>query len=510
MKLKIAFFSDSFRDDLGGLTRAVTGLHDALIRKGHQVTVFTLPQTTKPLHRGNVIFVPALPLSRLPGIPPDSYFGYGYIKVVKALQNIKPDIVHVHTVYPVGWIGLLAAAKLKIPSVTTYHANIKVALSLLTQRSPSLRSGHSSGVFVTNANPGMNPNVNPDVDPTANRSVNPTTKESFVPSVNNLVETAGNLAQRAISALARSFYNRFTAVIAPSEFAANSLRSFGVTAPIHVIPSGIDTRLFSPSSPGVGSGGHISPCNATSAGSPFARNPVDAVEHISPCNVLYAGRLSAEKGVETLLRVVKALAHEQASEDAEALEHEKERGNGQVLEDGQTLNGEREDGRGASAWLRCTGASIRVGARLRFTIAGDGPLRQGIEDDLRCLVEQGTVEFRGFVPWDRMPDEYRRAQVFFLPSPAETQGLAALEAMASGLPVVAVKAGAIPEFVEHGKSGFLFEPEDIEGMSNAIRNLAADPGLRRRMGEKARMAALKFDWRELVGKFVGLYTQYLG
>lgn len=70
--------------------------------------------------------------------------------------------------------------------------------------------------------------------------------------------------------------------------------------------------------------------------------------------------------------------------------------------------------------------------------------------------------------------------------------------------------GAIPEFVEHGKSGFLFEPEDIEGMSNAIRNLAADPGLRRRMGEKARMAALKFDWRELVGKFVGLYTQYLG
>lgn len=474
MKLKIAFFSDSFRDDLGGLTRAVTGLHDALISQGHQVTVFTLPQKSKPLHSGDVIFVPALPLSGLPGIPSDSYFGYGYIKVLKALQNIKPDIVHVHTVYPVGWIGLLAATKLEIPAVTTYHANIKVALSLLTQRSPSLRSGRSSGVFVTNANPGTNPNVNPNVGPTATRSVNPTTKESFVPSVNNLVETAGNLAERAISALARSFYNRFTAVIAPSEFAANSLRSFGVTAPIHVIPSGIDTRLFSPSPPGTGLSEYVPSSMATCAASSFPRDPAEPAEHISPCNVLYAGRLSAEKGVKTLIRVVKTLEEEWSPDD------------------GDVLNG------------------TNVSGELRFTIAGDGPLRRRLERDLKYLVEQGTVEFRGFVPWDRMPDEYRRAQVFFLPSPAETQGLAALEAMASGLPVVAVKAGAIPEFVEHGKSGFLFEPEDIEGMSNAIRNLAADPGLRRRMGEKARMAALKFDWRELVGKFVGLYTQYLG
>lgn len=509
MKLNVAFFSDSFRDDLGGLTRAVTGLHDALISQGHEVTVFTLPQKKRPLHKGKVIFVPAFPISGLPGIPPDSYFGYGYARVLKALQSIKPDIVHVHTVYPVGWIGLLAATKLKIPAVTTYHANIKVALSLLTQRSPSLPNGHPSRVFVPNANPSMNPNVNPNVGPTATHTVNPTTKESFVPSVNNLVETAGDLAERAISALARSFYNRFTAVIAPSEFAANSLRSFGVTAPIHVIPSGIDTRLFSPSPSGVGSGEHISSCNVTCAGGPFARNPVDAVEHISPCNVLYAGRLSAEKGVETLLRVVKTLGHEQASEDAEALEDRRAPGNGQALENGQTLNDGREDGRGASAWLRCTGASIQVRTKLRFTIAGDGPLRQRVEDDLRYLVERGTVEFRGFVPWDRMPDEYRRAQVFFLPSPAETQGLAALEAMASGLPVVAVKGGAIPEFVEDGESGFLFELEDIEGMSNAIRNLAADPGLRRHMGEKARTAALKFDWRELVGKFIDLYTQYL-
>ncbi|HHW19235.1 MAG TPA: glycosyltransferase family 4 protein [Firmicutes bacterium] len=419
MKLKIAFFSDSFRQNLGGLTRAVTGLHDALVSQGHQVTVFTLPQKSA-IHRGKVVLVPAFPLSWLPGIPPDSYFGYGYTKVVKALQAAKPDIVHVHTIYPVGWIGLLASAQLQIPSIATYHANIMAGPSVLLQRSANLRKRHPK------------------------RPANLDTSGAFF-------HPAKNLAEKAISALARSFYNRFTAVIAPSVFAADSLQSFGITVPIHVIPSGIDTRRFSPSP---------------------SRPDFDG-----PCNVLYAGRLSAEKGVRTLVRVIK------------------------MLEDG------REGG--TSAGLPGTGASADGRKDFRFTIAGDGPLRKELEDDLGALTRQGTVEFRGFVPWDRMPAEYRKAQVFFFPSPSETQGLAVLEAMASGLPVVAVRAGAIPEFLEDGETGFLFEPENIEGVCNAIRDLAVNPELRRYMGEKARAAALRFDWYELVGRFTQLYTQFL-
>jgi len=420
VKLKIAFFSDSFRENLGGLTRAVTGLHDALVSQGHQVTVFTLPQKSSPIHRGKVVLVPAFPLSWLPGTPPDSYFGYGYTKVVKALEAMKPDIVHVHTVYPVGWMGLLASAELRIPSIATYHANIMAGPSVLTQRSANL--------------------LKRDPERTANLN----TSGAFL-------HPSKNLTERTISALARSFYDRFTAVIAPSVFAANSLRSFGITVPIHDIPSGIDTRRFSPS--------------------PSCPN------FDQPCNVLYAGRLSAEKGVGTLLRVIR------------------------MLEAG------REGG--TSAGLPGTEVPRRGKENLRFTIAGDGPLRKELEADLEPLVGQGAVEFRGFVPWDRMPAEYRRAQVFFLPSPAETQGLAVLEAMASGLPVLAVRAGAIPEFVEDGKTGFLFEPEDIEGICNAIRDLAVNPELRRYMGEKAGTAALRFDWHELVGRFTQLYTQFL-
>jgi len=427
--VKIAFFSDSFRDNTGGLTKAVTGLHDVLISQGHQVTVFTLPQKSKPLHRGNVIFVPALPLPALAGIPPDSYFSYGYGEALRTLQNIKPDIVHVHTMYSVSWIGLLAAAKLKIPAIATYHANVKIALSLLTQKLPGPPAG----------------------------------------------ATSSNLTERAISVLARSFYNRFAAVIAPSEFAAGSLRSFGVVTPIHVIPSGIDARLFSPDPVAACPGRHtslsVNPCVPGS----LAGDPAESGELGSVCNVLYAGRLSAEKGVETLVRVIKTL----------------------------------EEERGASTRLGFTATPARLGATLRFTIAGDGPLMRRVENDLRHLVERGKVEFRGFVPWDLMPGEYRRAQIFFLPSAAETQGLAALEAMACRLPVVAVKGGAVPEFVEDGNSGFLFDPGNIEGMCGAIRNLEARPQMRRVIGERARRAALKFDWGQLVGKFTGLYAQYL-
>ncbi|HHV78294.1 MAG TPA: glycosyltransferase family 4 protein [Firmicutes bacterium] len=219
--------------------------------------------------------MPAFSLSWLPGTLPDSYFGYGYTKVVKALEAMKPDIVHVHTVYPVGWIALLASAELRIPSIATYHANIMAGPSVLTQRSANLRKGH----------PERTANLN----------------------------TSG----------------------APSVFAANSLQSFGITVPIQVKPSGIDTRRFLPS--------------------PSCPN------FDQPCNVLYAGRLSAEKGVGTLLRIIRM----------------------------------PEDGRegGTSAGLPGTEVPGRGRENLRFTIAGGGPLRKELEADLERLVGQSAVEY---------------------------------------------------------------------------------------------------------------------
>ena len=64
--------------------------------------------------------------------------------------------------------------------------------------------------------------------------------------------------------------------------------------------------------------------------------------------------------------------------------------------------------------------------------------------------------------------------------------LALLEGMAFGLPALATPVGGISDFVTTGENGLLVEPGDVEGLASSIRRLAADPGLRRRLGEAAR------------------------
>lgn len=90
-----------------------------------------------------------------------------------------------------------------------------------------------------------------------------------------------------------------------------------------------------------------------------------------------------------------------------------------------------------------------------------------------------------------MPRVYRDADVLVFPSAVETQGLAVLEAMASGLPVVGVRAGAVPELVEDGKNGLLVAPDDGRGLAQAAPRLLEDEGLRRAMAAQARETAMR-------------------
>jgi glycosyltransferase involved in cell wall biosynthesis len=120
-------------------------------------------------------------------------------------------------------------------------------------------------------------------------------------------------------------------------------------------------------------------------------------------------------------------------------------------------------------------------------IAGSGSAQASLvalRDRLRL---EDTVEFLGWrgdlaalhAGWD----------VFALPSRHEGFGLAALEAMAAGLPVVASRTGGVPELVEDGVTGVLVEPADVAGLAAALERLIADPDLRRRMGAAARTRA---------------------
>jgi N-acetyl-alpha-D-glucosaminyl L-malate synthase BshA len=123
----------------------------------------------------------------------------------------------------------------------------------------------------------------------------------------------------------------------------------------------------------------------------------------------------------------------------------------------------------------------RVGARL--VLIGDGPDRVDLERQVTDYGLSDSVEFVGeqpdVVPW------LSSADLFLLPSSQESFGMAALEAMACEVPVVASRIGGLPEVIQDGLTGFLCDPDDIDGMVDRSVAVLQDTPLRRRIGEAA-------------------------
>lgn len=104
---------------------------------------------------------------------------------------------------------------------------------------------------------------------------------------------------------------------------------------------------------------------------------------------------------------------------------------------------------------------------------------------------------------EELSQAYASGDVFVMPSESETLGLVVLEAMASGLPVVAARAGGIPDIIpedQEGKTGFLFNPSDLDDCVNKIDNLLCNQELRQTIGAAARMEMEKYDWRAATKK----------
>jgi len=141
-------------------------------------------------------------------------------------------------------------------------------------------------------------------------------------------------------------------------------------------------------------------------------------------------------------------------------------------------------------------------------IVGDGPLRAHLEAVARQLGVASRVMFLG-VRAD-VPALVQDADLFVFPSLWEGFGIAVVEAMALGVPVVAVRRGGIPEIVEEGISGLLVPPDDPALLASAIRRGLTDTALRSRLVPAGRRAAEAFDAREMVAKYEGWYGTLLG
>jgi glycosyltransferase involved in cell wall biosynthesis len=109
-----------------------------------------------------------------------------------------------------------------------------------------------------------------------------------------------------------------------------------------------------------------------------------------------------------------------------------------------------------------------------------------------------------------MPQIYQQADILLFPTVREGFGLAAAEAMACGLPVVATNCSSLPELIDNGKGGFLCPIGDVEAFAEKINFLAENPELRREMGEYNRAKVEKmFTLNRMVGEYQQLFEEVL-
>jgi glycosyltransferase involved in cell wall biosynthesis len=137
----------------------------------------------------------------------------------------------------------------------------------------------------------------------------------------------------------------------------------------------------------------------------------------------------------------------------------------------------------------------------RFLFVGDGPEREDLERQMGP-----NARFVGYRSGDDLADHYAAADVFAFASLTETFGNVVLEAMASGLPVVAVRAGGVGDIVRNGGTGLLVEPgEPPSAFADALIRLVDDIALRRDLAESARAYALTQTWDAIMGGLRELY-----
>lgn len=147
--------------------------------------------------------------------------------------------------------------------------------------------------------------------------------------------------------------------------------------------------------------------------------------------------------------------------------------------------------------------------KIRLVMVGDGPLRSALENQIERLDLGSHVLMTG----DRsdIPQLMKTMDIFVLPSLAEGISNTVLEAMATGLPVVATRTGGNPELVSSEISGLLFPVGDSESLAEALLTLIASPQLRKGMGEKAlERIKMQFFWDNTVSEYLGVYDQLLG
>ena len=166
--------------------------------------------------------------------------------------------------------------------------------------------------------------------------------------------------------------------------------------------------------------------------------------------------------------------------------------------------------KGLDVLLRAAAQISKQGQKLRLLIVGDGPQRRKLERLAGQLGISDITEFRGEIPHDDVPAVLTELDIFAMPSLAEGFGVAALEASATGLAVVASDVHGIPDVVEHQRTGLLVPPGDAGALAAALTKLLDDAELRTELGTGGRAFVEEhYRWQDNAEQMERLYQDLL-
>ena len=152
---------------------------------------------------------------------------------------------------------------------------------------------------------------------------------------------------------------------------------------------------------------------------------------------------------------------------------------------------------------------IKEAPKAHLVMVGDGTAREKLEKMIKRKKLDSQTHFIGRVIGDDLSQIYRTGTVFVITSKTETQSIVLMEAMASGLPAIAVNAGAVTELVKDGENGFIFEPNDTAGIASGIYTIISNKELREKMSKNALKMIAKHDINYTLSRFEKIYNNVL-
>lgn len=379
--MRVLMVSDVYFPRVNGVSTAIQTYRQSLQRNGIEVSLIA-PDYGKGISEAWITRVPG---RAVPRDPEDRLVRWGamHAAVDQAVES-GCDLIHIQTPFVAHYAGCKAARRFGVPVIATYHTLFEE--------------------YVRHYAP-------------------------FIP---------GSWLRGGARALSRRQCNELDAVIVPSRAIHDRLASYGVKAPMQILPTGIPL----PARPGVSARADFRAQHGIAAARPVA---------------LFVGRVAHEKNIEYLLKVA-ALARESVPD-------------------------------------------------ILLLIAGEGPALGTLKQAVQLHGLQRSVQFIGYLDRQHeLPACYAAADAFVFASRTETQGLVLLEAMAAGLPVVALAEMGTVDIL-NARRGAVVPDDSPEAFARALSRLLLDEAGRRRLGEEGRQYAAEWSDETLAVRMAALYRR---